>query len=432
VPDEGELRGVLMPLLSGLERVHDAGFLHRDIKPDNIYLTTNGRPVLLDFGSARQAVSNRSMAMTSIVTSGYAPFEQYYEDGNQGPWSDIYAMGAVMYRAIVGKKPPESTRRLKDDPCEKLATRYDGQYDPHFLKAIDKALSVNETKRPQSVAEWRGMLGGDEVHDAATFVRKDVRRNDPEGFALIKGVLRKKPWVTPAAGVGVVAAGLLVWALMPKPVPVPPHHDDIAKASPTAVSTPMVAPVATATPAVVAQVTPAPDDFTPAPRPQPQVVQTPAPTAVPDLTPAVIPGPQPTAIPAVAAVVVEPQLVGSWQTGPTKAKREHWQVWPDGQWVSWGVINDSGTLTASGGHLKQFSNTFQSSLDSAYEFQDDRVITHNQYGTVEWRNANGSTASSNTTPARHTSSQGETPRHRNPDGDVGRQILGKFLQNRGL
>src|ERR1700722_7203811 len=103
-----------MPLLSGLERVPDAGFLHRDIKPDNIYLTTNGRPVLLDFGSARQAVSNRSMAMTSIVTSGYAPFEQYYEDGNQGPWSDIYALGAVMYRAIVGKKPPESTRRLKD------------------------------------------------------------------------------------------------------------------------------------------------------------------------------------------------------------------------------------------------------------------------------------------------------------------------------
>jgi serine/threonine protein kinase len=161
-PNETELRGILMPLLSGLEAVHKAGFLHRDIKPENIYMTQNGRPVLLDFGSARQAVSNRSMAMTSIVTSGYAPFEQYHEDGNQGPWSDIYALGAVMYRAITGKKPPEATRRLKEDPIEKLAATYAGKYDAEFLRAIDKSLAVDEKKRPQSVAEWRKMLGSDD------------------------------------------------------------------------------------------------------------------------------------------------------------------------------------------------------------------------------------------------------------------------------
>jgi len=157
-PSESELRGILAPLLSGLERVHRAGFLHRDIKPDNIYLTTDGRPVLLDFGSARQAITSRSIVMTSIVSTGYAPFEQYHEDGKQGPWSDIYALGAVMYRAITGSKPPEAVRRLQNDPCQKLAISYAGRYDARFLTAIDQALSVNESQRPQSIADWRNMM----------------------------------------------------------------------------------------------------------------------------------------------------------------------------------------------------------------------------------------------------------------------------------
>jgi serine/threonine protein kinase len=160
-PSERELREILAPLLSGLERVHRAGFLHRDIKPDNIYLTTDGRPVLLDFGSARQAITSRSMVMTSIVSVGYAPFEQYHEDGNQGPWSDIYALGAVMYRAITGSKPPEAARRLQNDSCQNLATAYAGRYDARFLTATDRALKVNESQRPQSVAEWRDMMGAE-------------------------------------------------------------------------------------------------------------------------------------------------------------------------------------------------------------------------------------------------------------------------------
>jgi serine/threonine protein kinase len=135
-PTEPELKDILFPLLSGLERVHRTGFLHRDIKPENIYITEDGRPVLLDFGSARQAIRRRSVVMTSIITPGYAPFEQYYEDGNQGEWTDIYALGAVIYRALTGKRPPEAIRRLADDSCERLAVAYNGRYSDGFLTAL--------------------------------------------------------------------------------------------------------------------------------------------------------------------------------------------------------------------------------------------------------------------------------------------------------
>ena len=158
-PTEKELRAILLPLLSGLERVHEAGFLHRDLKPENIYITDDGRPLLLDFGSARQAVTDRTTSLTSIVTSGYAPFEQYHEDGKQGTWTDIYAMAAVMYRAIHGKKPPEATRRLKDDPCLKLAKTYAGKYSDAFLRSIDKGLAVEVKDRMQTIEEWRHAIG---------------------------------------------------------------------------------------------------------------------------------------------------------------------------------------------------------------------------------------------------------------------------------
>jgi serine/threonine protein kinase len=155
---EETLAGIVAPLLDGLAVIHAAGYLHRDIKPDNLYLRADGSPVLLDFGSARQAVQNSEL--TSIVSPGWAPVEQYHSAGKQGPWSDLYAVGGVLYWLVTGEKPVEAVARVRQDTLAPAATAGKSLgYSPAFLEAIDWALCVNEDERPQSVAEFRERLG---------------------------------------------------------------------------------------------------------------------------------------------------------------------------------------------------------------------------------------------------------------------------------
>ena len=157
---EEELKAILHPILDGLEVVHGADFLHRDIKPANIIIRDeDDSPVLLDFGAARQAIGTRSRSITSIITPGYAPIEQYSSGGNQGPWTDIYALGAVCYQALTGQVPNDATERTRRDPLLPASERYAGQASTGFLSAIDRALQVNEEDRPQNIAEWRAALG---------------------------------------------------------------------------------------------------------------------------------------------------------------------------------------------------------------------------------------------------------------------------------
>ena len=154
--DESELKAILIPLLDGLETVHAADFLHRDIKPANIILRDeDASPVLVDFGAARQAISGRSQSVTTIVTPGYAPIEQYSSRGNQGPWTDIYALGAVCYRALTGDTSVDAIDRLENDPLEPISKRCAGKGGLEFLKAIDSALNVTEGGRPQTVTSWK-------------------------------------------------------------------------------------------------------------------------------------------------------------------------------------------------------------------------------------------------------------------------------------
>lgn len=160
-PDEELLMRILLPLLDGLHAVHQAGFLHRDIKPSNIFIRDTGVPVLLDFGAARLAVGGTTRTMTSILTPGYAPLEQYSTDGNQGPWTDIYSMAAVIFRAVIGDNPPDSVTRLKDDTVMSLLIGARNRFTTGFLHGINRGLEVDEKKRPQSVPEWKAMFTGE-------------------------------------------------------------------------------------------------------------------------------------------------------------------------------------------------------------------------------------------------------------------------------
>ena len=156
---ETELKAILYPLLDGLEVVHRADFLHRDIKPGNIIIRDeDNSPVLLDFGSARQAIGARSRSVTSIITPGYAPIEQYSSRGDQGSWTDIYALGGVCYSALTGQVPEDATDRVRNDPLIPVSERCAGQASSGFLSAIDWALAVDEGDRPQSIGVWRTAL----------------------------------------------------------------------------------------------------------------------------------------------------------------------------------------------------------------------------------------------------------------------------------
>ena len=155
------LLSILNPLLSGLEIVHKSDVLHRDIKPGNIIIRDSGAPVLIDFGAARQAVGARSRSVTAIVTPGYAPIEQYSTRGRQGPWTDIYALGAICYRAMTGETPIDATERVRRDPLVPLSKQPISEgYPGSFLGAVDRALSIDEEERPQSIGEWRDMFEG--------------------------------------------------------------------------------------------------------------------------------------------------------------------------------------------------------------------------------------------------------------------------------
>ncbi len=165
---EQRLLGILMPILDGLEKMHAAGFVHRDIKPSNIFIRGDGSPVLIDFGSARHAMRGHTRTMTSLVTPGYAPIEQYHDaEGKQGPWTDIYALGATCYCAITGKPPVDALKRgmvqfeHNTDVYLQLADIMSGKYSKQLLDAIDCALRFKDSERPQSIGEWQKILKGE-------------------------------------------------------------------------------------------------------------------------------------------------------------------------------------------------------------------------------------------------------------------------------
>jgi formylglycine-generating enzyme required for sulfatase activity/predicted Ser/Thr protein kinase len=183
VPDEARLRAVLLPVMQGLEAVHGAGVLHRDIKPENILLRRDGTPVLIDFGAARLNLGSMTRSAVAALTAGYAPLEQYGAGGRQGPWTDVYALGAVAYRAITGRKPPEAVCRVHDDPLLPACVAGLGRYSAGLLDAIDWALAVNPDDRPRTVGAWRQALDAPRAATPAGTAGPEGDAGDVPGMA---------------------------------------------------------------------------------------------------------------------------------------------------------------------------------------------------------------------------------------------------------
>ena len=164
---ERQLKGIVLPVVEGLREVHRAGFLHRDIKPSNVFVRRSDEsPVLLDFGAARQALGRKSKSLTAVASAGYSPPEQYESEGEQGPWTDIYALSALCYRAISGEAPVEAPRRQsrlargQPDPLPRLSDTSADGYSASLLEAVDWGLRVIETERPQSLDAWTAHIEG--------------------------------------------------------------------------------------------------------------------------------------------------------------------------------------------------------------------------------------------------------------------------------
>lgn len=158
--NEAWIRRILPMLFGAIKTIHDEGYLHRDISLDNIQIQENGLPVLLDFGSARRTIGNLSDETETMLRPGFAPIEQYTDDNEseQGPWTDIYALGAVLRTLIVGSPPPVSVVRSIQDTCKPLVELQPQGYSLPLLQAIDRALALRMEDRPQSIDEFAALI----------------------------------------------------------------------------------------------------------------------------------------------------------------------------------------------------------------------------------------------------------------------------------
>lgn len=153
---EPMLLKIFLPILSGLQAVHDAGLLHLDIKPDNIYLRANGQPMLIDFGSVRRSKSGSDQSKKIALTPAYSAIEHYPNRGKQGPWTDVYSIGATLYRCITGVPPTDVLERYRavrngeDDPLPPAMSFDRPTYSNYIRECIDHALALKAEDRPQS------------------------------------------------------------------------------------------------------------------------------------------------------------------------------------------------------------------------------------------------------------------------------------------
>lgn len=263
--NETWIRNLLPTLLSAINTIHQEGYLHRDISLDNIQIQENQLPVLLDFGSARKEIGNLSDETEIMLKPGFAPIEQYTEnsDSEQGPWTDIYALGAVLHTLIVDTPPPVSVVRSIEDRYQPLTERRPKGYSLDLLDAIDRALALKPEDRPQTIGEMAELL------HLSIACENEIIGARPAAASLAPVVMpavankthntkRLRPLMIGAGITAVLIVGVITWfSRGPSTIPVP-----VANSSVTTFTA-----------------EPQPVTATPAPTPQP-VAPIPAPVAL--------------------------------------------------------------------------------------------------------------------------------------------------------
>lgn len=214
-PDEAWLRRLVLPILDALEQLHREGIYHRDISPDNIVILEDGSPVLLDFGSARRVIGDRTQAVTAVLKPNFAPVEQYADPPvlRQGPWTDLYALGAVVHYMMTGQAPVPAVVRTMNDTLVKLAPEGAARFPSvgtTFLAAIDWSLEVAPTMRPQCIEDLREALVSPRLLPA----KMEPTDLLPRDGALQALALRSPPATAPGRRVSKrVAAACLVFTV---------------------------------------------------------------------------------------------------------------------------------------------------------------------------------------------------------------------------
>jgi serine/threonine protein kinase len=256
-PDETWLKELLAQLLDALEVLHRANAVHRDIAPDNILILPDGNPLLLDFGAARRVITDRTQTLTAILKPGYAPIEQYGESPalKQGPWTDLYALAGVFHFAITGAAPAPAVTRTITDPLVPLGKSAAGRYSARFLRALDQALAVNPAGRPQSVQEFRTLLGLERVPQSLAHSSRQSSTSTQAGADWLRVVVYAGVALVLLAAIGVV---LVKWSNGTPPA-------TIAASTSAPAPAPVTAPEPPSKPAPEAIVVPSPVAPPPAP-----------------------------------------------------------------------------------------------------------------------------------------------------------------------
>ena len=250
---EAQLKRVLLPIVDGLRAVHAAGFLHRDIKPSNVFVRRSDEtPVLLDFGAARQALGRKSKSLTAVASAGYSPPEQYESEGEQGPWTDIYALSALCYRAITGTAPIEAPRRInrlaqrRDDPLPNLSGSGVEGYSKSFLAAVDRGLNVIVDDRPRNLDDWMAALTGgskrmpaSDEQPAQEGIRAESDTGRPPGRPRRRN--RAAVWIGATGTLAAIAVAAVWWLYFAKE-PSPPVNPDAPAIETTPAATGPVPP----------------------------------------------------------------------------------------------------------------------------------------------------------------------------------------------